>query len=82
MTEEDELTTVATFSTRAEADLAKDHLESEGVDAYVLGDLTAGVMPFLPSSSAIRVQVPTDQLEKAREVLGLGEPPAEGSQGS
>jgi hypothetical protein len=73
MVQEDELTTVATFSTRAEADLAQDHLKGEGVDAFVFDDMTAGVMPFLAGPAGIRVQVPTDQLERAREVLGFSD---------
>jgi hypothetical protein len=71
MTQEGELTTVATFSTRAEADLAQDRLKLEGIDAFVFDDMTAGVMPFLAGPSGIRLQVPTDQAEKAREVLGI-----------
>jgi hypothetical protein len=71
MREEDELITVATFSTRAEADLAQDRLKVEGVDAFVFDDMTAGVMPYLAGPSGIRVQVPTEQAARAREVLGI-----------
>jgi len=71
MPEPDELTTVTTFATRAEADLAQERLQLEGVDAFVMDELTAGVMPYLAGASGIRLQVPTEQLEKAREVLGL-----------
>jgi hypothetical protein len=71
MPEEDELTTVMTFSTRAEADLAEERLRNEGVDAFVIDEMTSGVMPFVTGVAGIRVQVPTEQLEKAREVLGL-----------
>jgi len=71
MAEQDELTTVTTFSTRAEADLAKERLESEGVAAFVMDEVTSGVMPYLMGSSGIRLQVPTEQLDKAREVLGI-----------
>jgi hypothetical protein len=40
-----------------------------------MDDATAGIMPFVTGASGIRLQVPTDQVEKAREVLGLtGEP--------
>jgi|HubBroStandDraft_1064217.scaffolds.fasta_scaffold173492_2 hypothetical protein len=73
MREQDELTTVATFSTRAEADLAQDHLQGEGVNAFVFDEITAGVMPFLGGATSVAVKVPTEQLEKAREVLGLSE---------
>jgi len=75
MRPDDELTTVATFSTRAEADLAQDHLRVEGVEAFVLDDMTAGVMPFLGGAAGVRVQVPTPQAEKAREVLGVLDEP-------
>jgi hypothetical protein len=71
--ETDELTTVATFKTRAEADLAQDRLKGEGVDAFVLDEVTAGVMPYLTTSFGIRLQVPTEQLQKAQEILGPSE---------
>jgi len=71
MAEQDELTTVATFSTRAEADLAQERLANEGVDAFVFDEMTSGVMPYLMNSSGIRLQVPTEQVDKAREVLGI-----------
>jgi Putative prokaryotic signal transducing protein len=74
MAEDDELTTVMTFSTRAEADLARERLANEGVAAFVIDELTAGVMPFVTSVAGIRLQVPTDQLDKAREALGITEP--------
>jgi hypothetical protein len=71
MAEDDELTTVATYSTRAEADLAQDHLRTEGIDAFVFDDMTTGVMPYLGGAVGIGVKVPTDQIERAREALGL-----------
>jgi hypothetical protein len=77
MSEQDELTTVATFSTRAEADLAQERLQNEGVEAFVLDEMTAGVMPYLTRAWGIRLQVPTAQLDKAREALGVdAAPPA------
>lgn len=69
MPEPDELTTVATFSTRAEADLAQERLANEGVEAFVLDELTSSLMPYLTSGSGIRLQVPTEQVDLAREVL-------------
>jgi putative signal transducing protein len=72
MREQDELTTVATFSTRAEADLAQERLSNEGVEAFVLDEMTSSLMPYLTSASGIRLQVPTEQVDKAREVLGVG----------
>jgi len=74
MAERDELTTVATYSTRAEADLAQDHLRVEGVEAFVMDEMTAGAMPYLGGSIGVRVQVPTGELERAREILGVEAP--------
>jgi hypothetical protein len=67
----DELTTVATFTNTAEAELAKERLESEGVRAFVLDEQAAGVLPFMGSAmGGIRVQVPTELAERAKEILG------------
>jgi hypothetical protein len=76
MAEQDELTTVATFSTRAEADLAQERLANEGVDAFVFDEMTSSLMPYLTSASGIRLQVPTDEADKAREILGIDTPTA------
>jgi hypothetical protein len=66
----DELVTVATFPDVAEAELAKERLELEGVRAFVIGAQTAGVMPYLASSNGVRVQVEPKDRERAREILG------------
>jgi hypothetical protein len=76
MVEKDELTVVATFSTRAEADLAQERLANEGVDAFVFDEMTSGLMPYLTNASGIRLQVPTDQADKASEILGVETPTA------
>jgi hypothetical protein len=66
----DELVTVATFPDVAEAELAKERLESEGINAFVPDALAGGVMPYLAQSTGVRVQVKADDAERAREVLG------------
>jgi hypothetical protein len=66
----DELVTVASFADVAEAELAKERLELEGVRAFVMGAQTAGVMPYLTSSTGgVRLQVAPEDLERAREIL-------------
>jgi hypothetical protein len=68
----DELVTVTTYPDTAEALLAKERLELEGVRAFVLDVQGDGVMPFLTASTGgIRVQVEPRDLEKAKEILGL-----------
>jgi hypothetical protein len=79
MAEQDELSTVMTFSNRPEADLARERLEGEGVEAFVMDDMTSGVMPYVTGVAGIRLQVPTEQLEKAREVLGVQTAPEGGA---
>jgi hypothetical protein len=68
----DELVTIVTYPDTAEALLAKERLELEGVRAFVIDAQTAGVMPYLTSSTGgVRVQVAPEDLQKAREILGV-----------
>ncbi len=66
-----DLVTVASFPDAAEAQLAKERLELEGIPAFVIGAQTAGVMPFLTGpTGGVRLQVAPGYVERAREVLG------------
>jgi hypothetical protein len=68
----DELATVAAFGDVAEAQLAKERLELEGIRAFVIDAQTVGVMPFLASSTGgVRVQVEPKDEARAREILGI-----------
>jgi hypothetical protein len=72
----DELTTVATFSNTAEADLAKERLELEGITAFVVGSVTAHVMPYLSQGGSVTLQVGADDADEACLILGvLRDPP-------
>jgi hypothetical protein len=67
----DELVTVASYSDAPEAELAKERLELEGIRAFAIDAQSAGLMPFLASTSGrVRVQVEPKDLERAREILG------------
>ena len=71
MTSPDDLVTVASFPDVPEAQLAKERLELEGIQAFVVDALTAGVMPYLTGSTGgVRLQVTSKDAERAREVLG------------
>jgi hypothetical protein len=70
----DELSTVATYANTAEAELAKERLELEGLKAFVVGGVTAYVVPHLSTGGALALQVPTEDLERAREILGIAAP--------
>ena len=66
----DDLVTIASFPDVAEAELAKERLEIEGIRAFVVDAQTAGVMPFLTSASGgVRVQVQPKDIERAKEIL-------------
>ena len=66
----DDLVTVASFPDVAEAELAKERLELEGIRAFVIDAQTAGVMPFLTSATGgVRVQVEPQDVERAKEIL-------------
>ena len=67
---ENDLTTVATFNNTAEAGLAKERLELEGVEAFVLQGVAGGLLPYLMQGGGIHLRVKNEDLEKAREILG------------
>ena len=68
----DELVTVATFSDVAEAELAKERLELEGILAFVIDAQAAGVMPYLAGAmGGERVPVEPKNVERAKEILGV-----------
>ena len=63
---------MTSFSDVAEAQLAQERLEQEGVAAFVVDAQMAGVMPYLANSTGgVRVQVKPSDLERAREILQL-----------
>jgi hypothetical protein len=67
----DDLLTVASFPDVAEAELARERLENEGIRAFVVGAQTAGVMPYLVNAlGGVRLQVAPKDIERAKEILG------------
>jgi len=69
----DELTTVATFSNTAEAELARERLQLEGITAFVVGTVTAHVVAHIAEGGGLELQVGTDDAAQAREILGITE---------
>jgi Putative prokaryotic signal transducing protein len=66
----DDLVTVASFPDVAEAELAKERLELEGIRAFVIDGQIVGVMPFLTNATGgVRVQVEPRDVERATEIL-------------
>ena len=61
-----DLITVATFDRTFEAQLAKNLLETEGILAFLEGDVTADVLHL---TNEIKLQVSQENAEAARAVL-------------
>jgi hypothetical protein len=63
---------VATFTTPDEARLAVSRLESAGIGAVIPDDLTLSQnYVFAPALGGVRVQVPDEDLDDSRSLLGL-----------
>ena len=71
-----ELTTVMTYSVQYEAEMARSLLEESGIEAYMADENLVGINALYgPAIGGIKLQVPADQAEKAREILQQKEPP-------
>jgi hypothetical protein len=70
----DELTTIATFANTAEAELARERLEQEGIKAFVVGAVTAHVIPHLSQGGSVALEVGTGDAEEARAILNITAP--------
>ena len=66
---------VAEYATRFEADLAIARLADHGIPSLVRADPAHSVAPHLVTEHGFRVEVPEDDLDQAREALGLDVPP-------
>jgi len=69
-----ELVVVQTFGSRVEAEMAKSHLEAEGIDAMVQADTAGGMREHLAWSGAgFRLLVRAEDEAAAKEVLSPSE---------
>lgn len=63
-------TTIATFNYSSEAHIIKGKLNSEGIDAFLIDDITIDVDPLVSHAiGGVKLRVPTIQLEDAKKVL-------------
>ena len=63
------LVTVRTFPNEIEADIARQHLESAGIMAFVRKDDYGGFQPALQMVRGVLLQVLEEDLQAADEVL-------------
>jgi hypothetical protein len=68
----EKLVTVARFSNNIDADLAKQLLEDEGIQVFLMGQ-NAGILWGAPSVGEIELQTPESQVEEARQILEASE---------
>jgi hypothetical protein len=65
------LVTLKVYSSIEEATLALDFLADHGVSATICVDETAGMNPSANAKPAIMVEVESEDLEKAQELLQI-----------
>jgi hypothetical protein len=70
--DDSELTTVATFAVRHEAEVARAALASAGIEALVIADDEGGLNPGFFSHYGVRLVVLAADADSARRLLGDG----------
>jgi hypothetical protein len=65
--------TVATYPFRPVAEFMWSVLDGMGIPVRILSDDGAGTLPHIAYSTGVRVQVPTDRADAAREALDAAE---------
>ncbi len=58
------------FENQLDAEIAKGHLEAEGIEASIVKDDAGGMLPSLQQTEGVLLLVAEDDLQKAREILG------------
>ncbi len=65
-----QLVTIATFDTVTEAQMAKNMLEAEGIEAFLADEHSArGAGPLIRPAASPKLQVAEDQAERATQLL-------------
>ncbi len=68
----EDLKLLKSFNRELEAEMAKEMLENEGIPAMVVADDCAGMYPqFQTQSKGVRLLVAPEDLERARDILGI-----------
>jgi hypothetical protein len=69
----EKLVTVARFSDYIQADLARQLLEDEGIQSFVMGQNVGNVYSGVPVAVDIELQTPASKAEEARQILEASE---------
>ena len=65
----DEMVVVGIYRSEMEAEAARGRLEVEGIQAAVFTDDAGGMFPSMQRFTGVRLVVPSEEAERAREVL-------------
>lgn len=65
----DDLVLLATYSNDMDADLAKGHIESAGIEAVIIKDDAGGMLPPLQKTEGVKLMVTRSNSEKATIIL-------------
>ena len=63
------LVTIKTFNNELDADIAKQHLQSHGIEAIVSKDDCGGMRPWLQGQQGVDLQVFENDSAKANKIL-------------
>jgi Putative prokaryotic signal transducing protein len=61
---------VESFENEIDAEIAKARLEAENIEANIVKDDAGGMFPSLQQTSGVRLLVPEDSADRAKEILG------------
>jgi len=66
---EEKQVVVGEYENEIDAEIAKGHLESSGIPAFILKDDSGGMLPSLQNTEGVQLVVDESQSEKARKIL-------------
>lgn len=69
MTKNDDLITIRTFSSDMDAQVAKAHLESEGIKSLIIKDDVGGMQPNFQVTSGVNLAVNRRDQKRAKDIL-------------
>ena len=65
------LVSIRSFASEMDAEIARQHLESAGIQAFVRKDDQGGMQPWLQTAQGVFLQVHEKDKQKAEEVLSV-----------
>jgi hypothetical protein len=67
--DKDRAIVLKTFANEVDAEIAKDHLQAHGIEAFVSKDDAGGMRPHLQITMGVRILVLQSDADRASEIL-------------